>query len=441
MRPAVKYQIFVSSTYADLQEERDNILYTILSMNHIPIGMELFNAADEDQWELISDAIRDSDYYVLILGRRYGSATADGIGFTEKEYDFACQTGIPVLAFLIDPSAPTAGTQNETDPMKLKQLNAFRDKVERNGKNAGFWRNAEDLGRLVSLSLQKQMDRKPGIGYIRASRAASPEILDEMATLSRENRVLRAELDRLSAGHNRSPHLMIALPPLFLPNISLPEKPVSLETVIPADVAGFISPDSISRYNNSLPTTEVFQTYLKSMRLYLCAKNAKQEISLTLSNEGTAKGTDIFVDLTFPDSIYVVSSHPHDVEKLFPLPKSPIPENPIETARTELRPRIRGLPYQGVFSLPESAFSPSPLKFFHNKDHWISVDAPHALRLHKASLLQTRQTHFDHSDGFAIIPTEIGTFFVNVSIICSEYPSPQFFKLQIEVATGEPHGR
>ena len=66
-----KYQIFISSTYKDLIEARSKVRDAILSMMHFPVGMEMFNAADEEQWEIIQETIDGSDYYVLILGQRY----------------------------------------------------------------------------------------------------------------------------------------------------------------------------------------------------------------------------------------------------------------------------------------------------------------------------------------------------------------------------------
>ncbi|WP_117037799.1 DUF4062 domain-containing protein, partial [Klebsiella pneumoniae] len=49
---STKYQVFLSSTYSDLAEERESIIKAILEMYHIPIGMEMFSAEDEDQWEI-----------------------------------------------------------------------------------------------------------------------------------------------------------------------------------------------------------------------------------------------------------------------------------------------------------------------------------------------------------------------------------------------------
>jgi Domain of unknown function (DUF4062) len=100
----VKYQIFVSSTYEDLKEERNEVIKACLNMGHIPVGMEMFNAADEEQWQVITRTIDQCDYYVVIIAHRYGS-TVEGISFTEKEYDYAVAQGVPILGFPIDDGA------------------------------------------------------------------------------------------------------------------------------------------------------------------------------------------------------------------------------------------------------------------------------------------------------------------------------------------------
>ncbi len=89
MRSDKRYQIFISSTFRDLVAERQAVLKAILELDHMPAGMELFPAGDDSAWQLITDVIDASDYYVVIVGGRYGSLDAAGIGFTEKEYDYA----------------------------------------------------------------------------------------------------------------------------------------------------------------------------------------------------------------------------------------------------------------------------------------------------------------------------------------------------------------
>jgi hypothetical protein len=76
-----RYQIFVSSTFRDLREERQAALDAILELSHFPAGMEIFPAADATPWELIRAIIADLDYYVLIIGGKYGSTGPDGVSY------------------------------------------------------------------------------------------------------------------------------------------------------------------------------------------------------------------------------------------------------------------------------------------------------------------------------------------------------------------------
>jgi hypothetical protein len=59
--PVIKYQIFISSTFEDLVPERDQVIKAVLEMGHIPVGMEMFSAADEQQWEIIKKQIDQSN--------------------------------------------------------------------------------------------------------------------------------------------------------------------------------------------------------------------------------------------------------------------------------------------------------------------------------------------------------------------------------------------
>ena len=162
-----KYQIFISSTYVDLKEERRKVKDTILSMFQFPIGMEMFSADDEEQWKIIKETIDSSDYYVLIIGHRYGSLIEhgrySGVSFTEKEYDYAVSRKIPVLAFLIDKNVPVLPENIEIDSKKRKKLEDFIQKVK-SGRVVEWWTTKDDLANKVMNSLNKQIkkDRRPG---------------------------------------------------------------------------------------------------------------------------------------------------------------------------------------------------------------------------------------------------------------------------------------
>lgn len=95
-----RYQVFVSSTFQDLEKERQEVMHALLELDCMPAGMELFPAADETQWNLIQRVIDDCDYYLLILGGRYGSMGAEGLSYTEMEYRYALSVNKPTIAFI-----------------------------------------------------------------------------------------------------------------------------------------------------------------------------------------------------------------------------------------------------------------------------------------------------------------------------------------------------
>jgi hypothetical protein len=58
-----KHQVFVSSTFQDLQNERRVVMEQILNMGNIPVGIELFQAANESQWNYIKRRIYSCESY------------------------------------------------------------------------------------------------------------------------------------------------------------------------------------------------------------------------------------------------------------------------------------------------------------------------------------------------------------------------------------------
>lgn len=190
-----KYQVFVSSTYEDLKDERNEIIKAILEMGHIPVGMEMFSAADEEQWKVIARTIDSVDYYAVIVAHRYGSVTSDGISYTEKEFDYAASQGVPVLGFVIDGSASWPSTKIDTDRKKLKKLSSFKAKVK--SRLMQFWTNKDDLRGKFSVALMKAIINSPRTGWARADEVAGPLVTKELSRLSSENAALRGEVESM----------------------------------------------------------------------------------------------------------------------------------------------------------------------------------------------------------------------------------------------------
>ena len=177
-----RYQVFVSSTFKDLEEERKHIIQTLMEMDCIPAGMELFPAADEEQWDFIKKVIDDCDYYLLLIGGRYGSLSPEGIGYTEMEYDYAVSKGMKVIALVHGEPNNLAQIKCEKDSFLQEKLEKFRAKVC-TGRLVKFWKNTDQISGIVSLSLTKTIKTYPAIGWVRANLVPSEDSTKEILKL------------------------------------------------------------------------------------------------------------------------------------------------------------------------------------------------------------------------------------------------------------------
>jgi hypothetical protein len=162
-----RYQVFVSSTYRDLQVERMEVITALLELDCIPCGMEYFPAADETQWSFIQRLIDRCDYYVVIIGGLYGSLAPDGRSYTQKEYEYAVSKGIPTLAFTHHDVQKLPRKHRETNTKKKRKLEQFVELVK--GHLCKEWRNADHLAGVVTRSLNQLIRTRPRAGWVRAN--------------------------------------------------------------------------------------------------------------------------------------------------------------------------------------------------------------------------------------------------------------------------------
>ena len=195
-----RYQIFVSSTYTDLLEARQEVMQALLKLDCIPAGMELFPAADDDQWTLIKRVIDDCDYCIVIIAGRYGSIGPDEKSFTQLEYEYAIDRKKPVIAFLHKEPGRLPADHTEKDPERAKKLEDFRNLAEK--KMVGYWTTPAELGSAVSSSLVRLIKSHPATGWVKADSLPSQEATQEILELRRQV----AELQRtLKTAHTTAP--------------------------------------------------------------------------------------------------------------------------------------------------------------------------------------------------------------------------------------------
>ncbi|MBI2918739.1 MAG: DUF4062 domain-containing protein [Chloroflexi bacterium] len=191
-----RYQVFISSTFADLKDERQAVLRAVLELDQMPAGMELFPAADDSAWQLIKDVIDASDYYVVIIGGRYGSLDETGLGYTEKEYEYATSAKKPVIPLLHEKPDNLPRDKTETEEATWKKLQAFRAKVEKR-HTCVYWKTAEELKAKVIVGLTAAMKRHPTVGWVRADQVPAEATIAEVLAL--RNRVVQLETEVAAA--------------------------------------------------------------------------------------------------------------------------------------------------------------------------------------------------------------------------------------------------
>jgi hypothetical protein len=195
-----RYQVFVSSTFKDLHDERQEVIQALLELDCIPAGMELFPAANDDQWSLIKKVIDDCDYYIVIVGGRYGSLGPQGLSYTEMEYRYAVEQGKPIMAFLHKVPGDLPANRTEESEAGRAKLNEFREFVER--RVCRYWQTPGELGGQVSRSLIKLIKNHPAVGWVKADRVPTIEASQEIVRLHRRVEELEHEL---SSTANRPP--------------------------------------------------------------------------------------------------------------------------------------------------------------------------------------------------------------------------------------------
>ena len=193
-----KLQVFVSSTFTDLQEERQAAVEAILDAGHIPAGMELFKAG-KSQMKTIQKWIDESDVYMLILGGRYGSIEEEsGLSYTELEYRYALSKNMPVFAIILDESflftkASSYGKNAIFEKDNINKYKLFKKYVETN--IVKFAKNLDNITSIIHSQLNTMFndDDYILIGWTRNITN------NDFITLLNENNLLKKHIQELQS--------------------------------------------------------------------------------------------------------------------------------------------------------------------------------------------------------------------------------------------------
>ncbi|NBH86742.1 DUF4062 domain-containing protein [bacterium C-53] len=197
-----KLQVFVSSTYTDLIEERQTAVQAILDAGHIPAGMELFKAGNESQLNTIYKWIDESDVYMLILGGRYGSIESiSNKSYTQLEYEYALNKGIPVFAVVLSESFLTnkINSIGLSDVMEQKapdKYQTFKSLVM--SKIIRMVDDCKDIKIAIHSTLNEFLNEYDLTGWVHNSNENNIiQLLKENANLLKENNSLNKQVQKL----------------------------------------------------------------------------------------------------------------------------------------------------------------------------------------------------------------------------------------------------
>ncbi|MBT1848404.1 DUF4062 domain-containing protein [Enterobacter ludwigii] len=442
-----KYQVFVSSTYTDLYVARKKIIETVLSLYHFPVGMEMFSADDSEQWDIIKETIEASDYYVIIIGQKYGSIASSGISYTEMEYDYAKELGVPVLAFIRNPDVGTTPEERERDFSKVQLLENFIQKAKAN-KMCDFWDSIDDLATKVAIALPKIMRRTPRVGWVRGNEVMSKEISIELAELSTENRKLREKVrmyeSQLSSDAPMLKLTMIDSDLTFtLANRFEQSYPDPLTRAdVPVEYKNFITEAQLQDYNYNLPDNKQVDSYNKKLFLHKCYLEHSLKVVPRIENTGKVVATDIYVEVELPDSLVALNSRNEDLfirEPKLEMPVSPIKNHERLNFSLNALAAIRN-PSQRKSSarleLPVVGFSEDRIEKYIKKitplnaPAWIDYGNGKVV-LRTKKLIQSLSITFDE---VVLIPIKAGVGNINFKIICEELKEPIIFSHRVVVS-------
>lgn len=423
-----KYQIFISSTYEDLKDERRIVQDTILSMYQFPIGMEMFSAGDEEQWEIIKDTIDSSDYYILIIAHRYGSKTSEGISYTEKEYKYAKSKGIPILAFIIDDEVLVKPDYMEKNPDSIEKLKLFKNDVT-NGRIVQWWSSKEELSQLVTNALYKQFNRKKRPGWVRADNINLEETQNELIQMSKNIRKLEEENEELKKQvvvrkpeidvKINNEHSLVLHSEEFNSNDIISEYQQLSMKDIPKEYEDSIEEEDINKYNKSLPKKDVLNKYIEDMAKFYTIKNNNLDVEIEIENIGNIKANDLRVTLEFPNELLIIKKK--EIEKL-QSPEAPAKGvNPLEKLTTSNFKLNEYSKLIKAFANPlrnDSIVEPFGIDSLIREDTYDYID-DNVLYINRKDLMHKRKRTID--DKYCIVPLKRGEYKITCRFICEEF--------------------
>ena len=453
MKNQKKLQIFISSTFIDLKDERQAAVEAILKAGHIPAGMELFTASNKSQWDIIKRWIDESDIYMLILGGRYGSIEPDsGKSYTHLEYEYAQSINKPLFAVIIEESELSSRRADYIEKVNPSKLHDFRKIVL--GYISSFFKDERDIKLAVHESLGQITQDHNLTGWIRGNKENS-DFANQIMTLNEELKKTKEENERFKLAQvKRLPEIMVSINDsqnlefeLDVDESKFYKKREHIKE-IPRHLTDYLSQEEVDGYNRSLSNiSELKINQFNQVQTQIYALSALQnKIKIQLFNKGNAKATDIHIYMTFPDFILVTDNQKeisnqstklnNELLGIIPNPYS----DPIIEAEDRYSQDIKlgTLDYVTRLLDRTSFIKPYTIEpLIHHRSLPIAKNV-HNYSSVKDNTLKIVNSKLTHNlsasyDNYLLIPLRKNTGVIKVKVICDEHSLPAIYEIPITI--------
>ena len=186
-----KYFVFISSTFEDLKAERRELIRIVSELGAVPVSMDAFDIAREDDRKIIRKAIEECDYFLNLTAYKRGAEAGKSFAL-ELEYSWALKAGVQVLALVIGEKARWKASKKEKNAAAAKSLEAFKKRLQ--GHAHETWINLGDLKQKALVLLTREMNLNPRRGWVPSNLAVDASVANELSRLIRENEILRGQI-------------------------------------------------------------------------------------------------------------------------------------------------------------------------------------------------------------------------------------------------------
>ena len=189
-----RYQVFISTSGAEMQPERVILAQTLVGMGFFSWGLEqrtpLSTAFARRQ-------IDDCDYVLLLLGSQYGEQSVSGVGYMHLEYIYAVTKQKPIIVFMHeDPDARDPALHDEK-PELLEKFKEFRKLLQQEVDQVFSYRTLRDLELAVRFNMSQMLERYPTSGCVRPQNTQA--LHDEIERLKSKLRQLETDVGQREA--------------------------------------------------------------------------------------------------------------------------------------------------------------------------------------------------------------------------------------------------